>query len=251
MKLSTSLVAVKKIISNTPRSNFANDQIEQIAKLILQAEGVINPVVLCRTSLESYEVVDGDFEYYAAARAREIDPRKGEMIGAFIIEPENEESIKEQVKALRKPKLAIPDNGKSELDSVEASLKNRASQFTSIDFRLTNLESRLENRIRELQAEQKRETQNMDDRLKNIESLIPKSIGPLEVFNTLSSSQLVLRLKRASVTGKKAEKIIQSIESQRQQQPFESLSDVVKRVNGLSDKGMVTIIDSWSQISFK
>jgi hypothetical protein len=107
-----------------------------------------------------------------------------------------------------------------------------------------NFESRLEERSRELQA-QRREVQNMDERLKNIESQTPTQVRPLEAFNTLSPSELVLRLKSANVTGKKAEKIIQGIEIQRQKKQFESLSDVVKRVDGLSDKGMVTIIDSW------
>ncbi|MFE1744877.1 Rho termination factor N-terminal domain-containing protein [Coleofasciculus sp. H7-2] len=101
MKLSTSLVAVKKINSNVPRSIFLEDDLNRAAELILQAEGIINPPVIRRTSLESYEVVDGDFEYYAAVRAREIDPRKGEMIGAFIIESENEKVLIEQVKLLR------------------------------------------------------------------------------------------------------------------------------------------------------
>lgn len=101
MKLSTSLVAVKKINSTLPSSNFSEDDLNRVAELILKAEGIINPLILRRTSQESYEVLDGHFEYYAAAKAREKDPLKGEMIGAFIIEPENQEVFKEQVKALR------------------------------------------------------------------------------------------------------------------------------------------------------
>ncbi|MBD2742044.1 hypothetical protein [Coleofasciculus sp. FACHB-1120] len=101
MKLSTSLVGVKKINSNVPRSEFSEDELNQTAELILKAEGIINPPVIRRTSLESYEVVNGHFEYYAAVKAREIDPRKGEMIGAFIIESENEGVLMDQVKVLR------------------------------------------------------------------------------------------------------------------------------------------------------
>ncbi len=101
MKLSPSLVAVKKINSTLPSSKFSEDDLNRAAELILKAEGIINPLILRRTSQESYEVLDGHFEYYAAAKAREKDPLKGEMIGAFIIEPENQEVFKEQVKALR------------------------------------------------------------------------------------------------------------------------------------------------------
>ena len=101
MKLSTSLVAVKKISSNVSRSKFLEDELNQTAELILKAEGIINPPVIRRTSRESYEVVNGHFEYYAAVKAREIDHRKGEMIGAFIIESENEKVLMEQVEVLR------------------------------------------------------------------------------------------------------------------------------------------------------
>jgi hypothetical protein len=104
MKLSTSLVAVKKIASNKPRSIFADDELEQAAKLILSSEGVVNPIIVRRNGLQSYEVVDGDFEYYAANRARELDPRKGEMIGVFIIEPENEDNLTQQIEVFRKQK---------------------------------------------------------------------------------------------------------------------------------------------------
>ncbi len=117
MKLSTALVAVKKINSTVPRSNFSESELNRAAQLILKAEGIINPLVIRRTSLESYEVVDGDFEYHVAARAREIDPRKGEMIGAFIIDSENEEVLLEQIKALR---MRESDSRRGEASGIEA-----------------------------------------------------------------------------------------------------------------------------------
>ncbi|MBW4665134.1 MAG: ParB N-terminal domain-containing protein [Chroococcus sp. CMT-3BRIN-NPC107] len=104
MKLSISLVAVKKVVSNNPRTDFSEEQLEEVAKLILEAEGIINPIILSRTSLESYEVVDGHFEYYAAVKARELDPRKGEMISAFILEEDKEKALREQIKTLREYK---------------------------------------------------------------------------------------------------------------------------------------------------
>ncbi|MEO6863043.1 MAG: ParB N-terminal domain-containing protein [Microcoleus sp.] len=89
-KLFPSLVAVKKIVSAVPRSNFSEPDLDKLARLILESGGLIYPIVVRRTSIGSYEIVDGNFEYYAAARAREIEPEKGETIGAFILEPENE-----------------------------------------------------------------------------------------------------------------------------------------------------------------
>lgn len=100
-KLLPSLVAVKKITSSVPRETFSELELEQVAKLSLEASGLINPMVLRRTSMQSYEVVDGHFEYYAAVKAKELEPMKGEMIPAFLLEPENEEVLLEQVKVLR------------------------------------------------------------------------------------------------------------------------------------------------------
>lgn len=102
MKLSTSLVAVKKITSNAPHSKFLETDINQAAQLILKAGGLINPIIIRRTGIASYEVVDGHFEYYAAVKAREIDPLNGENIAAYIIEPDNEEVLLAQIKALRR-----------------------------------------------------------------------------------------------------------------------------------------------------
>ncbi|HEY9690595.1 MAG TPA: ParB/Srx family N-terminal domain-containing protein [Oculatellaceae cyanobacterium] len=102
MKLATSLVSVKKISSPVDSSNFDENALNNTAKLILEVEGIINPLIVRRINLESYEVVDGHFEYYAAVKAKEINPRKGEMIGAFIIEPENEKFLMEQVKYFRR-----------------------------------------------------------------------------------------------------------------------------------------------------
>ena len=243
MKLSTSLVAVRKITSTVPLSSFADDELEQAARLILEVEGIINPVVVRRTSRESYEVVDGHFEYYAAARAREIDPRKGEMIGAFVIDSENEQIIQEQVKLLRKQKPVAPGNGNYGSDGIEARLINMESRFTNIDSRLTNLESRLENRSSELKAEQRHEIQNMNHRLKELEDRIPQPIAPLDALNTLSLSDLTSKLSFAGVNSKIIEKIV----NERDRNKFKSFSNVIERVKGLGDKTMVKIIDSFSE----
>lgn len=145
MKLSTSLVAVKKIKSTVDRSKFLDNDLNQAARLILEAEGVINPIVLHRTSLESYEVVDGDFEYYAALRAKEIDPRKGEMIGAFVVEPENEEVIKEQIKIIRKQ--GEDDNNKPKRENLyPQNIKDTSDieELKETDSNQTNTQNKLE-----------------------------------------------------------------------------------------------------------
>lgn len=232
MKLSTSLVAVKKITSTVPRSNFPDEELEQVAQLILQAEGVINPVILQRSSLDTYEVIAGDFEYYAAARVREIDPRKGEMIGAFLVEEENEEVIKQQVELLRKPKAAV--------------VEPTTSSSTALESRLTNIESRIENRINELKNQQ----ETLEKKLQEVKNQIPKKLQPLDMFNNLSLPELAFRLNTAGLGEKRAEKIATSVEQERSQSKFTSLSDIVARVKGISSDTMLKIIDNWSRLLF-
>lgn len=231
---SFSVVDVKNITSDIPRSSFPEVALERLAEMILESGGIIRPLVLKVTGAESYTVVDGHFEYYAAVRAREKEPRKGEMVNAFVISPKSESTVAKQAEALRA------------IESVKP-----LTDTTNLESRLANIELRLEKQINELRSEQVQERQRVEDKLKQIESQRLKQIEPLDVFNTLSPSELVLRLRSAGITGKKAEKIIKNIETQRQKKNFESLIDVVTRVDDLSDKGMVNIINSWSQILFK
>jgi ParB family chromosome partitioning protein len=111
--------------------------------------------VVRRTSLKSYELVDGVFEYYAAARAREINPFQGEMITAFIIEPENDEFLTKQVDLFRKLKSTCVETSSSSLSykELQSKLKTlRANGLTSI---------KLNSKKSVLQAEYDRLTQSV------------------------------------------------------------------------------------------
>ena len=161
MRLSTALVAVKKITSTTLGTNFDEEPLKKLAEQILKAEGLISPLILRRNDLQSYEVIDGHFEYYAAVKAREIDPRKGEMISAYIIESENpviSSAILEQVELLKKSRsIALPSPEKSsktiisqqipetnqtskdikslvdKIDAIKNSLSNQSEQIKNIE----------------------------------------------------------------------------------------------------------------------
>jgi hypothetical protein len=101
MKLLTALVPVKKISCSQP-CIWNEDFLNTAAQSILESKGVINPIVVRRIDLRSYELVNGVLEYYAAVRAREIDPGEGEMITVFIVEPENEEALTKQIEIFRR-----------------------------------------------------------------------------------------------------------------------------------------------------
>ena len=200
-KLLASLVLVKKITSTVPRDNFADRDLEKVAQLILELGGLINPIILRRNGMDAYEIVDGDFEYYAAAKAREINPQKGETIGAFILEPENEELLLEQVQALRKSAktdnlVERPETGffeentssqpadsiKNPVSLVEVpnSCENETPQSSSsLEQRLTNIEAQFASQINELKAEYTREKQVLAQSIQEVENRILQQVSLL------------------------------------------------------------------------
>jgi hypothetical protein len=243
MKLSTSLVAIKKISYNKPRSNFDEDKLEQAAQLILECEGVINPIVVRRTSLQSFELVDGYFEYHAAARAREIDPRKGEMIGVFIIEDENEEVLTKQVKLFRQSQSdnSTPSNlTVQDLEKFINNLELRFDKLTTQIFDQTSVNARLENEVKELKKQ------------------IVNKVNPLEVFQKLHPFEIAEKLVNAGVDIKKASQIAEVVNIERKKEQFKSLNDLVERVKipygkkmikAISLNKMLDIVDIWSKSS--
>ncbi|WP_373537434.1 ParB N-terminal domain-containing protein [Microcoleus sp.] len=232
-KLFPSLVAVKRITSAVPRSNFAEPDLEKLARLILESGGLINPIIVRRNGMDAYEIVDGDFKYYAAARAKEIEPLKGETIGAFILEEENEKLLLEQLEILRK--TAIIEN---------PSVSVVPQQSSSFEQRLTNIETRLENRINELKAEYTREKQALIERVKEVESRIPKPVPLLEALNTQDELKLAINLKNAGIS---SQTMRENIIKQRDLEPFASFENVVQRIKGLGDKTMIKLIDKWQK----
>ena len=307
-KLLASLVLVKKITSTVPRSNFADRDLEKVAQLILELGGLINPIILRRNGMDAYEIVDGDFEYYAAAKAREINPMKGETIGAFILEPENEGLLLEQVQALRKSAktdnlVERPETGffeentssqpadsiKNPVSLVEVpnSCENETPQSSSsLEQRLTNLEAQFANQINELKAEYIREKQvlaqsiqevenrilqqvsllieaglanriselkpesplaqqTLVEGIKEVENVTSQPMSLLEALNTLDKNKLSATLKDAGLKLP----VIQMILEQRGVRQFTSFATVVKRIDGLTEKTMIKIIDKWHKYS--
>ena len=149
MKLPTKLVAVNRVISSVSRSSFDAEQIDKAAHLIISVEGIINPIIVRRTSFDSYEVVDGHFEYYAAVRARELSLAKGEMIQAIILEPDNEEALLEQVNILRgnTALVSTPVIGESTYTGETINL----DQVVNLETQFVNLERIFKAQFDELQ----------------------------------------------------------------------------------------------------
>jgi len=91
------LIDVKSIKCHTPRNGFFEEDLTVLADSILECGGLLKPIVLRVLALDSYEVISGEFEYWAAVVAQEKDPRKGEMINAFVVGKKEEGSINKQL----------------------------------------------------------------------------------------------------------------------------------------------------------
>ncbi|AFY99724.1 ParB N-terminal domain-containing protein [Calothrix sp. PCC 6303] len=256
MKLSTSLVAVKKITCNTPRSNFLHEKIEQAAQQILAVEGLINPIVVRKTGLQAYEVIQGDFEYYAAARAREINLKLGEMVSVYIVDEENQEVLLEQIKIFRSSDEYA---GNSNLTSYELSNDVNSDKIISTFTRMfANLESRFEQITQQL-VESAKEKMRLESEIKEIKARLTDKMTPLEVFNQSDMVQLTKKLINTGISEgeakKKAEAII-SVRDRQENQKFLSLNNVVEKVKlkrgkrqekAIGEKKMLQIIDIWSE----
>ncbi|WP_107668023.1 hypothetical protein [Cyanothece sp. BG0011] len=235
MSLLIALVSVKRITSSVERSHFSENEIEQAAQAILHAEGIINPIILEKTNLESYQVICGDFEYYTAVRAREIDPRKGEMISAFIIEDDKEDAIKTQIEIFRKSPQILPP--------IPTVNDNSDQKLLNMESRLNNIEARFERQLKEVQDTSKSEIEKLNKQLTEIKERLPKPIDCLEALNTSSLSTLTSHLRSISIKTSILETLINEREKNGE---FKSCGDVVSRVKGLGDKTMIKIIDQFA-----
>ncbi|WP_413160270.1 DUF655 domain-containing protein [Capilliphycus salinus ALCB114379] len=210
---------------------------------------MLKPIFLQQIDLDQYKVIEGDLEYYAAVRAKEKNLRQGEMINAIIVSPAQEKSIKQQLDFFKKSQsLNVPE--KRENNPSQTNFDGVESRILNIESRQNNLESRLNKVFDQQNSKLESINQKYDREIQEIKSQIPKKSQPLEAFNTLTISELAFRLKSANITGKTADKIIQNIERERSKKPFESLGDIIERIEGLGDKRMISILDTWSRTLF-
>jgi hypothetical protein len=95
-----SLVAVKRISSDIPASNFDQFELEVAGELSLTLGGFVIPPVVVRDS-SGYKVVAGHLQYHASVLARKLNPKAGEHIPARVLEPENQATGSAMLKMLK------------------------------------------------------------------------------------------------------------------------------------------------------
>jgi hypothetical protein len=224
------LVDVSSIKSTAPQSEFDTAQVESLAQSILSTGRLLSPLLLKQAGHDSYEVLSGNLEYYAALRAKEIDPRKGEVVSAFVISPKLQDAALEQLSYLPK----APDSAPSKLDQA--------------DLRITQVEARLRTILHDVESSYKREIKRLDEDITHLKAQIPQRIEPLEAFNEFSLAILAQKLAVANIRGKTAERILHQIDIERKKEPFKSFGDIVSRLDGLSAQRLLNLIDIWSKL---
>lgn len=239
---------ISEITSDTPRSQFSEAKIEQLADLILQGGGVIRPLVLRQTGVDSYTVLDGHLEYYAAVRAREKDARRGEMVNAFIIPKGDEDAILNQIASLDDSNpshigtITPTDNSTSNLALIQQ-LNSFEPKFTNYEARLNNTETRLNN----FQNDQREDLRDIKHRLQKLEQvLIKKSKRLLDELNESSQAELEYVFSRYSVSSaKKSARLVYEARQQKENQEFTSYLDVVESTKGFGTSSMLTLMNNW------
>jgi predicted nucleic acid-binding OB-fold protein len=106
-----------------------------------------------------------------------------------------------------------------------------------LERRQTNLEARqilLESHEIKILKQQVEELKNQ---------LCPRS-NLLDLFNSADHAELLHQMKRAGLTGKNAEKIVETIDDERKYRLFDSLRDVVVRIKGLTYEKMVDLVEN-------
>lgn len=151
------LVDVKSITPSVPFEQVDKTQVEKLADSILECNGLLKPLVLQPTGPESYVVINGNKEYYAALQARAKDPRKAEMVNAFVIAPKTKGAISKQLEALNPGQTPSPDPDQSEITAIQATLSSQLTLMRQEMERLTqqvdkmcNKLGTLENKISEI-----------------------------------------------------------------------------------------------------
>ena len=235
MSFKTSLVDIDKITSKVERSTFSEKELEKLARSILELNGVVSPLVVQETSLEKYEVVEGDFQFYGALKAWEINDNF-EMIRAFIVNDQEKKILTQQLKFLQK-------------SSSENQQKNQ----------INNLEKKLQQLIKKSEQNLSKQVTEVNIKMNKLEKKLPVKLDVLTAFNELPTINLICPLEIAGFSPTEIDKIISFIQKERKKKAFNSLAELIERskinqgkttVRLITEVKLIKIIDRWSKISF-
>jgi hypothetical protein len=250
MSFKTSLVDIDKINSQVKRSTFSEVELEKLAQLILQLNGIVQPLVVKEIGLEKYEVLEGDFQFYGALKAWEIDDNF-EMVRAFIVNDKESTLVTKQLKLLQVPHISN-SQPKSEDNLIVKQDKN-------LDIRIDNLEQRLNRYIETSEANLQNKVQELELKISQINEQLPTKLDVLTAFNEYPIEKLYSPIQTAGISDKDVSKILDFIGKERKKKAFDSLDDIVERskvkqgkrkVRLITESKLLKIIDRWSKTAF-
>ena len=135
-------VDVKVISSDLPRSNFVESELDKLADLILESNGLLRPIILQESKAGKYKVIEGHREYYAAVIAKGKNLKKGEMVNAFVLDADIKKSAIAQLALLSGEPVANNTNLSDDYRSLAQLLpvveSTISQQLQPICDRLTN-----------------------------------------------------------------------------------------------------------------
>ncbi|MGI6253301.1 MAG: ParB N-terminal domain-containing protein [Aminivibrio sp.] len=199
------LIDVAAIASSAPRNDFAPSLIEKLADSILQNEGLIQPLLLRTAGQGKYEVASRHLEYWAAVRAREKDPRRGEMINAFVVEPSAERAVIGQL-GLVSPLPYAPSVKQGHFSEGEEIHKLKSAMAESVRLvlrdELTKLLPAIDARLAEMEDAFQERLSAMERILSEPERPKPKPALPQEPFTKAQLSRTTVKILRQIIKEK-------------------------------------------------
>lgn len=225
---------IKEIRTDVPRANFTEAKIEQMADLILASGGVIRPLVVKQSAIDCYELMDGALEYYAAVRAREKDPRRGELVNAFVVPPKAQEVIKAQLVSLKEDQPQVVSSA-----ATTTPAPDQLSAF------ITNFIVGSETRIHEMRELMWQNQRTVEAELKRLDKLVEKAEKPndlLDLINRLPVDELKAKLAFHGADKAKIEAICVT-RQQMGSREFATYQELLNTAKGLGEKGLLRLID--------
>jgi ParB-like nuclease domain len=193
-------VDVKNISSDLPRSTFAESDLEGLANLILETDGLLRPIIIKQVGLEQYTVIEGHREYYAAVKAKEQDSKKAEMVNAFVIDRKNERSAIDQLKLLvgesqAVANLDVPIQTNNSIDLFLPTIASLISeQIRPLEREIAEHKKMLSTLIQNIVGSRLAEDKILESIAKNSESILSKlseNIKPKKVVGEISPKKKV------------------------------------------------------------
>ena len=126
------------------------------------------------------------------------------------------------------------------------SSKDKTHHRPRSEGQIANLEARIDEFVRDFKQLRQEDINRIEEGMSDLQAQMQRKVDALVIFNQSAASDLERQMSKAGVKGKPAEKIVDGIEKARKKSDFTSLRNVIKRVNGLGERRMLTMLDSWA-----